>query len=174
VDQDGHSLEPWSPNHLFSVKAGFLANSPAPRLRLRPCSRSAEPGRYPRTFWTGDDKTRSTTSPRVSFPMTPARKPAASCFWKSCGSSSRSCLACSTTGHNSLAQNSPPRDLKKGTARRSGPSPCSSAKCPAVNLALLANLLSAVGFAGRIERFPSTLLPGSAPVTQVDGRLVQY
>jgi hypothetical protein len=48
------------------------------------------------------------------------------------------------------------------------------AKCPAVKLALLADLLRAVGFAGRIERFPPGLLPGGTPVTKVDSRLAQY
>ena len=44
----------------------------------------------------------------------------------------------------------------------------------AIKLPLLANFLGAVRLAGRIERFPPGLLPGSASVTQVDGRLVQY
>src|SRR6476620_10491442 len=48
------------------------------------------------------------------------------------------------------------------------------AKCTAVQLSLLLNLLSTVGFAGRIERFPPCLLPSSTAVTQVDGRLIQY
>jgi hypothetical protein len=44
----------------------------------------------------------------------------------------------------------------------------------AVKLSLLPDLVSTVRLAGRIERFPSRLLPGSAPVTQVDGGLVQH
>src|SRR4029077_17996984 len=63
---------------------------------------------------------------------------------------------------------------KKKTARRSGPSRCRLAKYTAVQPPLFLNLLSPVGSAGGIERFPPGLLPGSTPVTQVNCRLIQY
>ena len=109
--------------------------------------------------------TLATFTPRTKGRTVVAGRPT----WQACGGSAQSLIPVTTTKVRETAGNLG-RRRPAGAGRLDIP----LAKRTAVELPLLANLLRAVGFAGRIERFPPSLLPGGTPVTQVDGKLVQY